>query len=131
MEKPTCDEQTAMNQAGMTIDGYFATALDLIEESFGPDFASRHPELIGQIVSAQAADFHTTAISAAIYTAAQAVDRLARAVCPFEIMTGTDAAGGTVGCLTEATMGQTAGLVHIADSLANIHAAMVQIHLEK
>jgi hypothetical protein len=61
----------------------------------------------------------------------QAVDRLADQIgCIGEAITvrvaadGTDEAGGNVGCLTEAVMGITAGLVKIANAISDLAEAV-------
>jgi hypothetical protein len=49
-----------------------------------------------------------------------AASRIANAICPFQSSTGTDRTGGAVGCLTEAAMGITAGLVQIAEAHTDV-----------
>lgn len=52
------------------------------------------------------------------------LDRIADAISPFTAVPGQDAAGGHVGCLTEAIMGNTAGLVAIAEAINNLADAV-------
>lgn len=141
MEKPTCSVDTALRQAGMTIKEYFLNACELIEFHHGKDYLIANPNLVGQLVIAQTNDFNTTSVTAAIYTLSeniaeisasmdlvsvsldhisQKVDRLARAVFPSETIGGADAVGGYVMSLSEAIMGNTGGLVSIAQSLETI-----------
>ena len=50
--------------------------------------------------------------------------KIADAITPFSGCHGTDAAGGTVGSLTEAVMGVTAGLVAIATAIHDLADAV-------
>ncbi|MCF7984317.1 MAG: hypothetical protein K9L70_07930 [Thiohalocapsa sp.] len=50
--------------------------------------------------------------------------RIADAITPFVGTPGQDAAGGHVGSLTEAVMGMTASLMHIADAVSELAAAV-------
>jgi hypothetical protein len=45
---------------------------------------------------------------------------VANSIAPTDGSTGKDAAGGTVGCLTEAVMGVTAGLMAIAAAINHL-----------
>lgn len=54
----------------------------------------------------------------------QSVERLANAITPFGAMRGTDAAGGSVGSLTEAVIGITAGLFRIAEAIDGLADAV-------
>ena len=57
---------------------------------------------------------------------AESLTKVAHAITPLDTMRGTDANGGSVGSLTEAIMGVTAGLVRIADAieyLAEVHSS--------
>lgn len=55
---------------------------------------------------------------------ARAVRASASAISPADAAPGHDAAGGTVGSLTEAVMGVTAGLCRIADALGDVAEAI-------
>lgn len=57
-------------------------------------------------------------------TVAHGFAELAQAITPLSALTGTDATGGTVGSLTEAVMGVTAGLVQIADAISDLAEAV-------
>jgi len=59
-------------------------------------------------------------VSESLDTISVKVDRLARAVFPSETIGGADAVGGYVMSLSEAIMGNTGGLVSIAQSLETI-----------
>jgi len=54
---------------------------------------------------------------------AQSTYRVSTAICG-EACPGTDDAGGRVGCLVEAVMGVTAGLVKIAASISDLAEAV-------
>lgn len=54
------------------------------------------------------------------------LDRIARAITDMDASRGHDAAGGTVGCLTEAAMGMTAALVQIAQAIERLADAVVE-----
>jgi len=54
---------------------------------------------------------------------AQAAYRVSTAISD-EAIPGTDATGGKVGCLVEATMGVTAGLAQIADAISDLAQAV-------
>ena len=74
MNKPTCSEETALRQAGMTIRGYMREEIEMIEDQLGKGYAKNNPGLIGDLVKAQTMDFNCTANSAALYEIAQAVE---------------------------------------------------------
>lgn len=67
MEKPRLTEETALKQAGQTIKQYLFQAEAAIDEVFGEGFAKENPGLVGDCVKAQAEDFKTTSMTAAIY----------------------------------------------------------------
>jgi hypothetical protein len=54
---------------------------------------------------------------------AKAIDGLAAVIKP-AAAPGTDATGGHVDCVVEAMMGQTAGLVAVADAINNLAEAI-------
>ena len=62
-----------------------------------------------------------------IEDALMAIYALAGAISPNNAARGEDAAGGTVGSLTEAVMGVTAGLCRIADSVQSLACAVNDI----
>lgn len=45
---------------------------------------------------------------------------LANSITPLNAVPGTDAAGGTVGSLTEAVMGMTSALIRIAEAIEEV-----------
>jgi len=49
---------------------------------------------------------------------------LANAITPIGVLTGTDAAGGSVASLTEAVMGITAAMVQIAGAITDLADAV-------
>ena len=49
---------------------------------------------------------------------------VASAITPVDAPAGKDATGGSVGSLTEAVMGLTAGAMHIADAINNVAEAI-------
>lgn len=55
---------------------------------------------------------------------ADAARLIADSIKPLDACQGTDATGGTITSLTEATMGMTAGLCQIADSINNLADAV-------
>lgn len=53
-----------------------------------------------------------------------AINNIARSIRPFDTSKGTDATGGTVDSLLEATMGITAGLVEVAHAIHDLANAV-------
>jgi hypothetical protein len=51
---------------------------------------------------------------------ARSLHRIARAITPDDAMPGHDATGRTVASLTEAVMGITAGLSHVAEAIGRV-----------
>lgn len=60
---------------------------------------------------------------------ASSTRRISLAICD-DACPGTDATGGKVGCMVEATMGVTAGLVRIADAIADLAEAVRDSHTD-
>lgn len=77
MEKPTISNDNAVDQAGRTIRQYLYQALEHIDDIFGEGYAHKNPNLVGQCVTAQALDFATTSITAALWEVKQLVDCVA------------------------------------------------------
>lgn len=75
--RPDISAENALRQAGMTVDQYMAQAIDIIDGRFGDGYARGHSELVGQLVQAQATDFNSTVISAALYEIADQLDQIA------------------------------------------------------
>lgn len=59
-----------------------------------------------------------------IYSMACAVRGVGKAITPPNALDGMDAAGGSVSSLTEAVMGNTAGMMAIAEALNNVANAI-------
>lgn len=67
----------ALRQAGMTVDQYMTQAINIIDGRFGDGYARGHSELVGQLVQAQATDFDSTVMIAALYEIADRLDQIA------------------------------------------------------
>jgi len=80
MERPTCEEWEAMRQAGMTIGQYLSQAEEEIDRRFGEGFAKKNPNLVGACVMAQATDFKTVSLVAAIGWVADAQNSAAEII---------------------------------------------------
>ncbi len=55
-----CSAEHLWRQTEPTVEGYLARAVSMVDAQFGEGFAKAHPQLVGQIVSAMASDFHTS-----------------------------------------------------------------------
>jgi hypothetical protein len=53
-----------------------------------------------------------------------AVDGIANAITGRDLDLGSDETGGTIGCLTEAVMGITAGLCRVASAISELAEAV-------
>jgi hypothetical protein len=121
----TCE--TALEQAGMTVSGYFQTAISFIDEKFGEGYAKKHPELLGQCVIAQSHDFASAANSDALYEIAKAIEGvgdLTQATCErlADIADAIEAVGRAV---TDAdcsisVMGATDAIKSVAESIYQV-----------
>lgn len=63
-----------MLQAGMTLNDYLIQAIEKIDRHLGEGYAKDHPQLLAAAVTMQAADFHTTALSAALFRIERVLD---------------------------------------------------------
>ncbi|MDX1943760.1 MAG: hypothetical protein SFU86_00005 [Pirellulaceae bacterium] len=76
MDKPTLSNDHALRQASMTAATYLSEAMLAIDKRFGDGYAKENPALVGSFIQACASDYHSTAISAALYELAEAIERL-------------------------------------------------------
>lgn len=67
MDKPTCSNEEALRQAGETADQYMKQAIKSIDAVFHDGYAKSNPQLLASHMLAQAIDFGTTAVTAALY----------------------------------------------------------------
>lgn len=72
-----------------------------------------------------------SSIPAKTEPATRVIDQIANAITSADGASGQDAAGGSVGCLTEAVMGITAGLISISTALNRIADEMGYINPTK
>jgi hypothetical protein len=60
------DYQTLMKQSADTVESYLSRAIRMLEERFDSKFVEANPELLGQLVSAMATDFHSGVFGKAV-----------------------------------------------------------------
>lgn len=70
----TASSDTLMRQAPMTVGFYLGQAVKDIDEVFGPGYAKKHPELVGEYLRSCAIDLQTGVMARAIETLAEAVE---------------------------------------------------------
>jgi len=52
--------EIAMNQAPMTVQGFFYKAISIIDKEFGAGYAAKNPELLGAFITACSIDEFAT-----------------------------------------------------------------------
>mgnify|MGYP006346391305 CR=1 FL=1 len=129
-----------MRQAASTAEFYMGRAVERIDAQFGEGFAKANPPLVAAFMRTAGEDFKGSMLTnslwelgsflsflgseveAASERQAAAIQSLANAVYPANVFPSSDAIGGHVLSLTEATMGVTGGLVRIAEAVGELAA---------
>lgn len=70
---------TLMRQASMTVATYLDAVVKMLDDTFGKDYAAKHPDLVGMLVTACTHDFHTAFIKLAAQDLRDAITALAQA----------------------------------------------------
>jgi acyl-CoA reductase-like NAD-dependent aldehyde dehydrogenase len=80
MKKPTLSEESAVEQAGITVNKYLDNAVWYIDRKFGEGYALEHPDLVASLVEAQGHDFATTMRTVTQYELAEATSSIAESL---------------------------------------------------
>lgn len=77
MDRPTLDSAQAVHQAGDTVHIYLHRAVAILDDCFGSGYAAANPALVAECIRSQSLDYHTTALTAVLYSLGDTVETAA------------------------------------------------------
>jgi hypothetical protein len=80
MNRPNLTANAAVRQAGMTVSGYLASAIESIDGQFGAGYATSNPALVAAFIHAATLDFNNCAMHSVLGEIADAISELAHRI---------------------------------------------------